>query len=118
MVGAVLDLQAINAMTSLDWRKTMQLLLPAALLLTIPGFYLVLDGATPSYRIAGQLLYGLAVALCAAHLSMPAPDHERHPVRHWRRIDGLLLVAITASIWPSAPPWSDTEWLLRLLTTV
>lgn len=96
----------------------MQLPLPAALLLTIPAFYLVLDGGTPSYRMAGQWLYGLAALLCSAHLSASARCHERDRVRYWRRIDLLLLVAIIASLWPSAPPWSDAEWLLRLLACV
>lgn len=96
----------------------MQLPLPAALLLTIPGFYLVLDGATLWLPWAGQWLYGLAALLCCAHLLTPARCHERTRARHWRHLDRLLLLVIAASIWPSAPPWSNMEWGLRLLGCV
>lgn len=98
-----------------ECRTIMQLPLPAALLLTIPGFYLVLDGTSPWLPWAGQLLYGLAALLCCAHLLTPARCHGRARARHWRHLDRLLLLVIAASIWPSAPPWSNMEWLLRLL---
>lgn len=88
---------------------------PVALLLTIPGFYLMLDAQTPAQRWAGQALYGMAALLLSLYLFKAAPRrHVRHAV-HWRRIDLFLLAGIAGSIWPSAPPWTDAEWCLRLL---
>lgn len=104
---------------------------PMALSLTIPGFYLMLDGATAAQRLAGQALYGAAALLLALYLSHPLlrrhqrpgwrhglPMHDMQDMQHrlpWRRVDLVLLSAIAACIWPSAPPWSDGEWAARLL---
>ncbi len=95
--------------------KSMQWLQPAALLLTIPGFYLMLDGATAAQRFGGQALYGAAAILFALYLSKAAPHrHVRH-ARQWRRVDFTLLAAMVGCVWPSTPPWGDVEWFLRLL---
>lgn len=95
--------------------KVKRLLLPVGLMLTIPAFYMVLDQPAPRQLLTGQILYALAALLCALHLALPGRQaHPRH-VRHWRQIDAILMIGALASIWPSAPPWADTEWLLRLL---
>lgn len=95
-----------------DWLQ------PAALLLTIPGFYLMLDGQTPVQQLAGQVAYGLAALLLAMHMLMPASRMSvrlARQARRWGRFDAVLLVCIAANLWPSMPPWSNAEWFLRLV---
>ncbi|HEY1151483.1 MAG TPA: ion channel [Pseudoduganella sp.] len=85
-------------------------LLPAALLLTIPAFYLMLDAPGAMYRAVGQALYGVAALLLGAHSSTLLSARTGR----WFWIDEGLLAGALASIWPSVPPWSQLEWLLRL----
>ena len=98
----------------MEGRRLRRLWLPAALLLTIPAFYLVLDGPDSARRMAGQLLYALAALLLGAHLlwgrsAWPLPRHS-----HWRLIDAALLLGALASAWPQTPPWDMLQWVLRL----
>jgi voltage-gated potassium channel len=85
-------------------------LLPAALLLTIPAFYLMLDSQAAAYRAAGQSLYGAAALLLGVHSSTRLSARTDR----WLWIDKGLFAGALASIWPSLPPWSQLEWLLRL----
>jgi len=86
-------------------------LLPAALVLTIPAFYLVLDAPAPAYRLTGQILYGLAAVLLRVHAAVRrVPGADR-----WRWVDEILFAGALVSAWPSSPPWGQFEWMLRLV---
>ena len=87
-----------------------QILLPAGLLLTIPGFYLLLDGAVAA-RLAGQGAYALAVLLLGIHVGRSRTPPRQ---RHWRWLDLVLCAGALANLWPSHPPWAGLEWVLRL----
>lgn len=102
-------------MDTAELGKAKRLLLPVGLVLTIPAFYLVLDQPAPRQLLSGQILYALAALLCGVHLAMPERQPRARHLRHWRHIDAVLMLGALASIWPSAPPWADTEWLLRLM---
>jgi voltage-gated potassium channel len=108
------DGEVVMATPRMKGRYLRHLWMPAALLLTIPAFYLVLDGSDNVRRTAGELLYGLAALLLGAHLmwgrnSWPLPKHT-----HWQWMDGVLLLGALASVWPDAPPWNALGWTLRL----
>ena len=88
-----------------------------ALGLATPAFYLVLAGPDPLYRALGSLLYAAVAAGLALHLfrSRRLRKSQRDP-RHQRiaLIDLVLLGGALFSIWPSSPPWTTAEWVLRL----
>lgn len=97
-----------------------RLLLLCALVVSIPAFYLVLAGPNALHRTFGRLLYGLMAGLAAADIAMLASAHRLVQGTRWKAMTlDLVLVAgaiasASASISSSAPPWSHTEWLLRL----
>ena len=95
-------------------------LLLLALGLAIPAFYLVLAGSSPLYRALGSSLYAamavsLIVDLLRRHRQrVPALPEPIGAIRGVGVIDLVLLCVALLSIWPSTPPWSGWEWLLRL----
>ncbi|MDB5854177.1 MAG: Ion transport 2 domain protein [Herminiimonas sp.] len=87
----------------------------AALVTSIPAFYLLLSGAGPDWRHAGNLLYGLTAVLVALDWRRGL----RHPGRPRARsrnayLDVLVFLGAVVSAWPTDPEWSPIEWALRL----
>jgi voltage-gated potassium channel len=88
-----------------------ELLLPCALMLAIPAFYLALTGPTVSYRYAGSALYGVAALLLACRLLLLLPVKRIDRVY---ALDLAILFGAVASAWPTEPAWNDIEWVFRL----
>jgi voltage-gated potassium channel len=86
----------------------------AALVTTIPAFYLLLSGAGPGWRHAGNILYGLAALLIV--LDWRIARHAVSGPAHWRNawLDALIFLGALASAWPAEPAWPPIEWALRL----
>jgi len=86
-------------------------LLFIALLLSIPAFYLILTSVTDDARNLGRLLYGVTAALMVLDLlrgrragGLQAPS----------ALDIPILTGAIASMWPTQPPWTSVEWILRM----
>ena len=82
-----------------------------ALVLSIPAFYLLLDGADARLRGIGSVLYGLTALLVGIDLWC-----RRGVQTDWRitLVDAGLLLGALASAWPTSTQWSELEWWLRL----
>ena len=91
------------------------LVLLIALALTIPAFYLALSGPALLERRIGSLLYGAAALLTGLDIALlqrkARPARGRWQDSAW---DIALFCGALACAWPSEPPWSALEWLLRL----
>jgi voltage-gated potassium channel len=86
-----------------------------ALLLSVPAFYLVLSGATAKVRGVGGWLYGVVAIMIATDVVIHARTSGRLPSL-WNEsaLNIMIVLGAIASIWPTAQPWSPSEWLLRL----
>jgi voltage-gated potassium channel len=86
-----------------------------ALLLSIPAFYLVLSGSTAYLRGVGGWLYGIVAIMIAIDVVVHARTSGRLPSL-WNEsaLNMMIVLGAIASMWPSAQPWSPSEWLLRL----
>ncbi len=90
-------------------------LLPVALLISIPAFYLVLNGDLSPYRDTGRWLYAVVallifLELCTRYRKKPwVPKFKRLAA-----IDLLIFFGAVASAVTYAPSWNFIEWLLRL----
>jgi voltage-gated potassium channel len=104
-----------NGMKESSSLSPMSLILPGALILSIPAFYLVLTGSESSYRYAGHWLYGIVAAMVGADIL----TMRNRGTTGWTdaafRTDLFLLLGAMASAWPAGSPWSVIEWLLRLI---
>ncbi len=82
-----------------------------ALVLSIPAFYLLLDGAEARLRGIGSALYAVTALLVGVDLWC-----RRGVQADWRvtLVDAGLLLGALASASPTAAPWSELEWWLRL----
>lgn len=91
----------------------------AAVLLTIPAFYLELAAVDPRLRTLGLFLYAFAAVLFCARLGV-ALKHSRRTseflVKHW--LDVLIVIGAVGNLAGSYGPWSVTEWILRMLYVV
>lgn len=90
-------------------------LLLVALNLSIPAFYLILTAPTLFLRSVGSALYGLSALLISLDIGLQwrhaARGHIRWQEPFW---DIVLFGGMLANAWPTALPWSEMEWLLRL----
>lgn len=87
----------------------------AAMLTSIPAFYLILSGPTLALRILGHVLY--AVVAVSVFYNTSYMRRSRHlSLRQKRaiRVDLLIAVGCCISVVPSRFPWSTFEWFLRL----
>jgi voltage-gated potassium channel len=89
-----------------------KILLPGALLLSIPAFYLILAGPGLFYRSVGEGLYTIVAAMIAADLLIRIRTHSW--LTRAVAMDGVILVGALLSVWPGNPTWSMTEWILRM----
>ena len=90
-------------------------LLPLALLISIPAFYLVLNGDLSPYRDTGRWLY--AVVALLIFLELCTRYRKKLLVPKFRRlaaIDLLIFFGAIASALSYGPSWNFIEWLLRL----
>jgi voltage-gated potassium channel len=87
----------------------------AALVSSIPAFYLLLSGAGPEWRHVGNLLYGLMAVLIVLDWRW-SPRHGARGRARWRDsyLDVLVFLGALASAWPTDPAWPPIEWVLRL----
>ncbi|NDP59649.1 MAG: two pore domain potassium channel family protein [Oxalobacteraceae bacterium] len=87
----------------------------AALSLSIPAFYLLLndaDGATDArLRAIGSVLYAVTGLLIGIDLWL---QRRLQPAPRMALVDVALLLGALASAWPTGTPWSGPEWWLRL----
>jgi voltage-gated potassium channel len=86
-----------------------------ALVLSIPAFYMVLSGPTANVRGIGGFVYGVVAIMIAIDVVLHARRSGRPPSL-WNEatLNILIVVGAIASMWPTAQPWSPSEWLLRL----
>lgn len=89
-------------------------LLLAGLFLSIPAFYLVLDGEHLSFRYSGQWLYVVVAALLSIDLLIATRRNKSGRSATAYLVDIFILLGALASAWPANPPWPVIEWLLRL----
>jgi voltage-gated potassium channel len=95
--------------------KHLSWLVPTAMLVTIPAFYLELLGAKFMQARIGWVLYLLAVLMLAVYLAaMLHACHQREMFirRNW--LDVAIALGLAASLFGSSGGWSTLEWLLRL----
>lgn len=90
------------------------MLLPGALLLAVPAFYLVLAGAVPAQRAAGHGLYGLMALLLGGVLLVRQGAAGRRTIY---LLDLFLVVGALASAWPVSSG-AMPEWGLRLAFSI
>lgn len=96
---------------SLSWPARPVLL--AALILSIPAFYLILSGPDSFYRHAGHALYAAVAILLGMNIF--ARRHTAAPAdAHGATLDMLILLGALASAWPTDAPWTVSEWIVRL----
>ncbi|MFZ6749696.1 potassium channel family protein [Undibacterium sp. Ren11W] len=86
-----------------------------ALLLSIPAFYLLLDGEIKAARLAGHALYATTAALMLGD-TVWQWRKNRHTARRRGKmmLDIAIIFGCIASAFPSHFQWSALEWLLRL----
>jgi voltage-gated potassium channel len=95
--------------------KRMSWLVPAAMLVTIPAFYLELLGARWMQWRIGWWLYLLALAVLALYLAaLLRACHQRSTFLRRHAIDVAIGCGLLASLLASAGSWSAPEWTLRL----
>jgi voltage-gated potassium channel len=94
----------------------MRPLLIAALLVSIPAFYLSLATTIPLMPDAGRWLYAVMSLLMLIEFALRVRSGER-TLAYWRRsgLDISIFLGALASCAPSSIPWSGPEWVLRLL---
>jgi voltage-gated potassium channel len=90
-------------------------LLLAALILTIPAFYLVLSGTPAPYRAGGRWLYALVAGLLFIDLWINRLDEKRGRMNATSLVDIVILAGAAASALTGNTQWHDAEWLARLI---
>jgi voltage-gated potassium channel len=86
----------------------------AALVLSIPAFYLVLTGPSSFYQNMGRLMYATVALLLACDLAVGKRFCRLRRADLMEKLDALILPGALASAIPTPSPWSNVEWLLRL----
>lgn len=86
----------------------------SALILSVPAFYLILNGPHSHYPIVGRVLYAIAALLIAADFFVRRKSGQNDPAVDFPGTDIFIALGSLASAWPTAYPWSLIEWLLRL----
>ena len=91
-------------------------LLIAALVLSIPAFYMVLNGALSPYQNAGRWLYALVALLMGLDFWL-CHTFQSGRIRRGRLffLDSIILFGAIVSAIPQSSEWMSFEWILRLL---
>jgi voltage-gated potassium channel len=85
------------------------------LLLSVPAFYLLLDGEQTATRMAGHGLYALSAALMCVDAVWQWIRNRHYPRRSGKMmLDMAIIIGCVFSSLPSDFQWSALEWLLRL----
>jgi len=103
-----------NGMKKLKLCCTARPMLLSALILSIPAFYLALAGTQPFYRDAGHLLYVVVATMLAAEILVKRNGWISERAGDVSGVDLVILLGALANAWPTDPPWSLVEWVLRL----
>ncbi len=90
----------------------LKILMPGALLLSIPAFYLVLAGPWLMHRHVGSGLYLAVAAMVAADLLIRTRTHGWHD--GVVTLNAMFFFGAVLNAWPGYPPWSVVEWTLRM----
>lgn len=91
-----------------------RLIVLASLLLSIPAFYLVINSVDPVYRMAGHVLYGLVAVMLLVSFVLTRQHSLLVRTGSVPAIEIFIFVGALISAWPTSPPWTVLEWLLRL----
>jgi voltage-gated potassium channel len=89
-------------------------MLLAALVLSIPAFYLVLTGPTDLVRNVGHGIYAFEAVLLALVFFDRRIDATLVADDCKSSLDMPIFFGAIASIWPTDLPWSSAEWILRM----
>ena len=94
-------------------------LLLAGLLLSIPAFYLLLDGGTDALRLVGRLTYWVAALLMSIDTFIQWRQNRVGRHRSGKMVlDLAIIVGCIISALPEPTQWGMVEWLLRLALCV
>lgn len=107
---------ALDAHHEQHVEKTLDWVMFAFVLLTIPAFYLQLAGDSIALQRLGSVLYLLVFAVFACDLAWMARRGSRRPGLwrgHW--LDGLIAAGSALSALGSYGNWSTPEWVVRAL---
>ncbi|MCX7221054.1 MAG: potassium channel family protein [Burkholderiales bacterium] len=86
-----------------------------ALLLSIPAFYLLLDGEQDASRLAGHVLYASAAVLILLDTVWQWLQHRKQQRRSGKMmLDVAIILGCALSALPSHFQWGILEWMLRL----
>ncbi len=93
----------------------MRPLLIAALMLSIPAFYLSLSGTDTFLRDLGRFLYAMVSLMMLVELALRLRGGRQ--LAFWRRsaLEMLILFGTLLSCLPNNSPWSSAEWIARLI---
>lgn len=101
-----------NELTLLPVTK---LLLPVALMVSIPAFYLVLTRGEQAFRYSGHILYGLVALLLLTDFILKRSSGQSKSLNENFWVDFCIFLGSAASTWPADLPWPVAEWLLRVM---
>lgn len=87
-------------------------ILLVALMLSIPAFYLILTGTGEYERDFGRSLYGMTAVLMLLDFFLERKSSLR---RVRSALDIPIMTGAFASMWPTQPPWTSVEWILRMI---
>lgn len=114
-IGQPSDTMPAAPNTTRWWEQRLDWVMFAAVLLTIPAFYLELAGAEPMWQRAGSVVYFVVWATFSGYLYWlwrRNRHHIRFLARHW--LDALVAIGAGINLTGSYGNWSSTEWVLRL----
>jgi voltage-gated potassium channel len=85
------------------------------LILSIPAFYLLLDGEVLATRLAGHALYAITAILMAIDSIWQWVKHRHYPRRSGKMmLDIVIIIGCIISSFPSDLKWGALEWVFRL----
>jgi len=97
------------------WEQRLDWVMFAAVLLTIPAFYLELAGPEPIWQRAGTALYVVVFLTFASYLAWlwrRVGNNRAFFARHW--LDVVIATGAALSLTGSYGNWPSAEWILRL----
>ncbi|MEB0138328.1 MULTISPECIES: potassium channel family protein [unclassified Undibacterium] len=90
-------------------------LLLLGLLISIPAFYLLLDGADALLQVTGRLAYVVVALMMGVDTFWQWHRNKRQRRQSGKMaLDVLIIIGCLVSAWPTVTVWGTVEWLLRL----